>query len=54
MRVLIREMRWKVKHWVFNCVGMYAAEDDGYGDEVDGDDDKNDGMNALVNTLYLM
>jgi hypothetical protein len=26
----------------------YANEDDGYGDEMEGDDDKNDGMNALV------
>ena len=27
---------------------MYANEDDGYGDEVEGDEDRNDGMNALV------
>lgn len=33
---------------------MYAAEDDGYGDEVDGEDDRNDGTNALVRDRCLM
>ena len=27
---------------------MYANEDDGYGEELDGDEDRNDGLNALV------
>lgn len=31
-----------------HSIGMYAAEDDGYGDEVDGEDERNDGTNALV------
>ncbi len=30
---------------------MYANEDDGYGDEVEGDEDRNDGMNALVSRV---
>ena len=33
---------------------MYANEEDVYGDEIDGDEDKNDGLNALVRTLYLI
>ena len=27
---------------------MYANEEDVYGDEIDNDEDKNDGLNALV------
>ena len=30
-----------------NLIGMYANEDP-YGDEIDGDEDRNDGLNALV------
>ena len=51
MTVLIQETRWMVKYFTFDFVGMYANDDDGYGDEVDGDDDRNDGMNALVSYL---
>lgn len=29
-------------------IGMYANEDDVYGDEIDGEEDRNDGLNALV------
>ena len=29
-------------------LGMYQNEDDIYGDEIDGDEDRNDGLNALV------
>ena len=32
---------------------MYQQNDDEYGDEGDGDDDKNDGLNALVKSLLL-
>jgi hypothetical protein len=31
---------------------MYANEEDVYGDELEGDEDKNDGLNALVK-IYL-
>jgi hypothetical protein len=34
-------------------IGMYANEEDVYGDEIDGDEDKNDGLNALVPNLML-
>jgi hypothetical protein len=34
-------------------VGMYANEEDVYGDEIDGDEDKNDGLNALVRNQIL-
>ena len=34
-------------------IGMYANEEDVYGDEIDGDEDKNDGLNALVLYLWL-
>lgn len=27
---------------------MYGNEDDMYGEELDGDEDRNDGLNALV------
>lgn len=33
---------------------MYANEEDVYGDEIDGDEDKNDGLNALVSTCTMM
>jgi hypothetical protein len=42
-----------VFHSSINLIGMYPNEDDGYGDEVDGDDDRNDGMNALVSRVRL-
>lgn len=29
------------------CVGMYA-DGDPYGEEIDGEEDRNDGLNALV------
>ena len=37
-----------VSIWITYSLGMYANEDDPYGDEIDGEDDRNDGMNALV------
>ena len=32
---------------------MYPNEEDVYGDEIDGDEDKNDGLNALVRIKLL-
>jgi hypothetical protein len=32
---------------------MYANEEDVYGDEIDNDEDKNDGLNALVISRLL-
>lgn len=32
---------------------MYANEEDVYGDEIDGDEDRNDGLNALVTIWEL-
>lgn len=29
---------------------MYNQEEDPYGEEMDGEDERNDGLNALVNT----
>ena len=37
-------------HSSFNLIGMYANEDP-YGEEIEGDEDKNDGLNALVHIL---
>ncbi len=34
-------------------LGMYANDDDLYGDELEGDEERNDGLNALVISLYL-
>jgi len=31
---------------------MYQNEDDMYGDELDGDEDRNDGLNALVKLIF--
>lgn len=33
---------------------MYANEEDVYGDEIDGDEDRNDGLNALVIKFHLI
>ena len=33
---------------------MYANEEDVYGDEIDGEEDKNDGLNALVYFTYFI
>ena len=43
-----------VEIYLINLLGMYNHEDDGYGDEADGDEDRNDGMNALVSIVVLM
>ena len=40
----------KLSHWSEHRLGMYANEEDVYGDEIDGDEDKNDGLNALVSS----
>lgn len=32
---------------------MYQNEEDIYGDELDGDEDRNDGLNALVYTVSI-
>ena len=32
----------------FRGLGIYQNEEDLYGDELDGEEDKNDGLNALV------
>jgi hypothetical protein len=34
--------------------GMYANEEDVYGDEIDADEDKNDGLNALVSLTFFI
>lgn len=34
--------------YIIVIIGMYPNEEDVYGDELDGDEDKNDGLNALV------
>jgi hypothetical protein len=31
---------------------MYGNDEDVYGDELDGDEDRNDGLNALVTSVY--
>lgn len=33
---------------VIGVIGMYQNEEDMYGDEMDGEEDRNDGLNALV------
>lgn len=33
---------------------MYQNEEDIYGDELDGDEDRNDGLNALVYTVSII
>ncbi len=33
---------------------MYGNDEDVYGDELDGDDDRNDGLNALVTSIMLI
>jgi hypothetical protein len=32
---------------------MYQNEEDMYGDELDGDEDRNDGLNALVSHSFI-
>ena len=49
LTVLEGEMNLMVKSFI-NFVGQYGVgEEEGYGDEIEGEDDKNDGLNALVN-----
>ena len=33
---------------------MYQQEEELYGDELDGDEDRNDGLNALVLSLFIL
>lgn len=35
-------------------VGMYQQEDDPYGEEGEGEEDRNDGLNALVTYFILL
>jgi hypothetical protein len=50
------QMAWEVRVSFLSSLkllGMYANEEDVYGDEIDADEDKNDGLNALVLSLLL-
>jgi len=33
---------------------MYGNDEDVYGDELEGDEDRNDGLNALVTSIIIM